>query len=287
MLSRRYPSLFPYGDRVPRQLSEEEERTAPFEARLESAWAILVTLAISTWRHYKDREKACVGIEDAMQNAVIELIQKDSRWDPDRGRYATFAKYIVRQSILSQRRHARTVTAPPSPYSVVRKYEQLLGDGTLGANRERTLDRVKQAIDDQDTLPPAKGPLSDPDTVPDAAIRREELSIGKQEIIDGLKRLQPIEAYIVACRQELMGARPKTDRVIARLTPGVGINEIGRVGDRACQTLMTYLRRRRNADPTTEGHGPEADQEHRPGCGQSFATGPCGSGVVLPEPQGR
>lgn len=226
------------------------ERTASFADRLESAWAILVQIGLRAWMAYSEREKACVSIEDAMQAAVVELLARDRAFDPDRGRYVTFAKTVVRQAIAEQRRKARAVTAPASPYATLRTYGSLRAAGKLSPGRERTLERVRHVLEDQGSIPAHYSPVSPADAVVEPITRAEQGQADRRAVIALLSELAPIEAHILARRQGLFGQDGRTDdRSIARGVPGGTARS---VAARAQSALAKARARTEAPDPPTE-----------------------------------
>lgn len=243
----RYPSLFPFGLDVT-YLSAEEEATAPLEARLKSAWAYLVTVVVGAWKGYRDREKACVGLEDAMQDVVTALIERDSLFDPTRGRYTTFAKMIALQAVGARRRLARVVSAPVGPVGRIRKYKVRVQDGTLSDRGQRTLRCLQTVIDDQDSLIHESALQTDPDLVPNEVIHREEAELAAQEVVDSIQHVDPVGASVLARRWGLFrAASDQTANQIAGQIPGHGPRKIKAIEERATHALRDHLRARRQA----------------------------------------
>lgn len=239
---RRYPSLFPFGLGALPHLDAATEATAPFDVRLKGAWAYIVSVVIRAWKGYREREKACVGLEDAMQDVVVALIEKDGSFDPRRGRYTTFAKMVALQAVAAKRRHARAVSAPTGPIGRVRKYEARAADGTLSGPAQRTLSCLRTVLDDQDTIGRALGLYTDPDTVPDEVGAREESQRAVREVVASLPRVGPLGATALARRWGLFRVGPGVP--LARI-PGHGPRRLAAIEEAATRTLGEHIRARR------------------------------------------
>jgi hypothetical protein len=122
-----------------RRLTVDEERTADFTARYLAHYRGLRQLVLRWWRaRLTPDEKERWSVDDAMQDVALELLLRDHRWDPDRGRYFTFAA-LKAYTVLLKARDKRTqlVTAPANSFADLARLQAKLDRGEPLTDHER------------------------------------------------------------------------------------------------------------------------------------------------------
>lgn len=103
------------------RLTNEQERSAFFSERLNEIWPYMVRRVNRMLELQDDRDRSNCAATDILQELAAELRKKDHLWRPERGRYITFATFVLRGILSRYPRMARTVTPPCNTRSRYRK----------------------------------------------------------------------------------------------------------------------------------------------------------------------
>lgn len=204
--ARLQPSLFAFGTAPLPVLSAQEERTAPFQQRLMSCWCYLARKVRRYAATFTERERASFDAEDLMHEVIGALIERDSYWDPARGRYCTFADRVARSILSRKREQARVVHAPHSALAQLSQARDREARGeSLGEVRRATLAKIARTFGTTEVCSPS---LLQPERAAAAAPPRELI-----EALKGLKN--PMQALVLARTGGLFGAPARTTREVA------------------------------------------------------------------------
>ncbi len=216
----RYPALFPYGPVAPPRLTPEQEATASFDDRLKSVWMYLAKGVMAHSRKLNPRERANLSIEDAIQGVVEALIERDSKWSPDRGRYITFAGFVMRHALATLKEKAHTLALPSNAMLRLHTYQQLEREGRISKKQSLLLRRMLATLGEAESIDKYDRPSFDAD--PAAAEQRmEEVRAAEKKvrtILRGLER--PAEAFVLSRMHGLGKEAPQTHYEVAKAMPG-------------------------------------------------------------------
>lgn len=210
----RFPLFYAFGESHFR-LSEEEAKSAPMADRIRSVWPFLVQRVIAFEETLRPRERANFDAEDTLTEVWIELARKDSKWDPARGKYITFAGKLLRNRLDAIRDESRTVQSPPNSGCRLREYRRAEAEGTLTGRQAKTAVALKRSrgmpepIDDHDEQ------YGEADDAIEVAERR---SLSRSAVIDALRTLRPIEAAVIGRAYGLWGQPRQSIEEIATAT---------------------------------------------------------------------
>lgn len=250
--ARKEPALYAFGTKPLRRLSAEEERGAPFEDRLVSVWGYIVKRARRFVATLSERERAHLGADDLVSAIVLDLLQKekDSRWNPDRGRYVTFVEQVIRNVTAEERERARVVRAPSNARSRLEGYRAMAREGTLKRGQEATMRAIESVLGEVEGVSVAAGPVTDPGLTPGDAAREESAARDGRDVITALRSLEdPLHALVLARSWGLFGSESFTPTEIARSLPeGYDAKKVRSIRVRAETSLRSKIRKLR-ADP--------------------------------------
>lgn len=201
--ARDYPALYPFGLDVTHFLDPDEETTAPFEARLKSTWRYIVKRVKIFAATLRPREAAILDCEDIVNAIVLQLIEKDHFWDPERGKYSTFVENIIRNVLSTCHEQARAVTGPSNSHGRLQGYQERQRSGTMTRGMERTMTAIRHVMGDFDSL--AEEADKDP------------ADFDVQGLLRSLRRIDdPISVWALVHKYGLLGTEPLTYKQIAR-----------------------------------------------------------------------
>lgn len=146
---QEYPLLYCHGN------VDFQAEALTADDRIKSAWPFLASRVKSFYKTMKPRERSNYDPEDLMAELYIVLRHRDSKWDPERGTYLTFAATIAERHLLAVRDKALTVHAPRNSASRKRNYEEEQVGSGITEKREHTLSRIKQVLNSQEAIDPA------------------------------------------------------------------------------------------------------------------------------------
>lgn len=194
-LADQFPALYPFGIDLPVFLDATEERSAPFERRLESVWRYVARRVKRFAATLGPRESAVLDVEDVVQAVVEQLTEKDHLWDPGRGRYLTFVEAAMKSILAGCHERARTVTGPSNSYARMKGYREREELGTLTRPMRETMERLRIVMGDFEQL-----------GGDEVAVVEVEDDVDVRSLVCAIKKLDnPIHAWVIVRRHGLFG----------------------------------------------------------------------------------
>jgi DNA-directed RNA polymerase specialized sigma24 family protein len=200
-LRQRYPLLAAYGNEPLKFLSHAEAIAAGPQDRIRSIWPFLVRLVLEFGETLNARAAANYDPEDVLADLVITLTEKDSKWDPGRGKYLSFAGKIITNELHAIRDRAGTVHGPRNSTTRIRGYQR----GVLTAKKRKTYGDIRRALREHDTYDPERALPDDQPGVPAACAATEAKHAACATVRAGLAALEPAEAEALARTFGLFG----------------------------------------------------------------------------------
>lgn len=201
----RYPLLSAYGDAAVRFLGHEEAVAATRDQRIRSVWPFLVKAVLEFCDSLTPRARANYDPEDVMGELYAVLLEKDARWEPDRGKYLSFVGRLISNELHAIRDRATTVHSPRNSASRIKGYEAA---GEMSARRRKTyVDILRVAAEHlcvEDAEPPGGGEAGGAE----AAAAREDYRRARARIRLGVAGLDADEAEAIGRAFGLFG-RPE------------------------------------------------------------------------------
>ena len=222
-----------YGER-PRRLSAEEARHAPFDRRCESVWPFVVRKVSEFLDRTMPSDRPGLEMDDVLCEIWISLRTKDDRWDPDQGRYITFAWAVAWRRMAELRDRARVVASPPNCYSTITKYQDQADE--LSEKRRVTLQAMKATRW-------SYVPVDHESPITDDREGSCVLDEARTQIAAALATLSPYEAAILGRTSGLFGQKSSLTAVAKKLK--IRRDVAGRIRDEAMRKLAEILRAKR------------------------------------------
>jgi hypothetical protein len=116
------PNFRPYGtaNATLKGLSALEQAELGPHERLQCAWPLIVRLCTAHATRMLKQGIVMVP-DDLIQEVAVQLMMKDHKWDPNRGKYTTFVNIVWRNVKQRQRETVGVVIAPHNAYSRMTK----------------------------------------------------------------------------------------------------------------------------------------------------------------------
>lgn len=204
-----HPALYPFGTDIYTFLDSEDEKSAPFEARLRSIWRYIVRRVQRFARTLKPREAAILDVEDVVHSVAARLVEKDYLWDPARGRYSTFVDAVIGSVLTNCHEKARAVSGPANSYSRMKKYEERKRNGTMTRSMKATMRSIETVMGDFDSWD---------DTI---VIPGDSDDVDVQAIVAALRSLDnPLYVWILVRKNGILGNPQLT---ISEIAAQIGI----------------------------------------------------------------
>lgn len=145
-LRDRYPLFSAFGEEQ-EFLDPEESIGATTEERIVSIWPFLKRRASAFCKSLKPRERVNFDPEDVLIELWIALKEKDEGWEPERGKYITFAGTIADRELCSIRDRSRTVESPRNSSGRMKEYQSEEEAGELTSRRRMTASQIARTND--------------------------------------------------------------------------------------------------------------------------------------------
>lgn len=227
--AKDFPALYPFGTNLTQFLDAEEEKTAPFEERLRSAWRYLAGRVNRFSATLKPREAAVFDVEDVVNSVVERLVEKDHLWDPARGRYSTFVEAVMMSVLATCHERARTVTGPTNSFARLRIYREREAEGTLTPSMRETMDRLERVMGDYESIDGKQFESNGHDRIDSILLRR-----ALREFKD------PIQVWVLVRKFGILGMEAMSMGDIAR-TLDVTEKEVRKINRAARKKLRECL----------------------------------------------
>lgn len=214
-MRQRYPLLAAFGAEEIRFLGTDEARGATAEERIRSVWPFLVGSVLEFAASLAPRARANYDPEDVLGELYLTLLEKDAKWEPDRGKYLSFVYRIVAHELHAIRDRASTVHSPRNSASRLRGYEAEIEDHRISEAKLQTYRDLRRVMAEQESLDPDDPSCDDPLDAPEILERREGLGLGRGAVKRGVAALEPDEADMLGRAHGLFGRPEQTVREIA------------------------------------------------------------------------
>ncbi len=198
-LKEHYPVIFAFGDGPIEFLDDEAARSASLQDRIRSVWPFLVREVLKFAETLKPRALANFDPEDVLTELWIVLAEKDSKWEPERGRYLTFAGKIVANELHAIRDRSNTVHSPRNSACRIKEYESDELANGLSERRRKTLSDIRRVMGDHE-------PVED----------NERIATGEGETIESVERREELRLISDAVRKAMMGLSAEEADVIGK-----------------------------------------------------------------------
>jgi DNA-directed RNA polymerase specialized sigma subunit len=205
-LREQYPATFLFGEGKIRPLSHEEAIAATPHERIRSVWPFLVRSVLKFADTLRPRDLANYDPEDVLLELYATLLEKDDKWEPERGKYLTFAGSVVENELHAIRDRSHTVHSPRNSSCRLKQYEQAQAEGKLDKRKERTFASIRRVIGEHESIEGEASLPAAKDTA-EVVLRREELKSVNSAVLAGLMMLTIEEADILGRSYGLWGSR--------------------------------------------------------------------------------
>jgi DNA-directed RNA polymerase sigma subunit (sigma70/sigma32) len=241
-LRNKYPMLYAFGDRI-EFLAIEDAMNATVDQRIQSVWPFAVERVLQFHRSLKPREQVNCDPEDILTDLYLMLRENDHLWEPERGKYITYAGRLISHELLAIRDRARTVQSPRNSTSRIKDYKASEKDGSLSDRRRETYDQLTRTVDAVKSMPSTEafGAIDEDHTEEVAAhdLGEHELKL----MAKAIRRLSPVESFVLGWSSGLWGSGYCTHQEIAdRLHRDV--NDVREIKASAYAKIKWYIRSR-------------------------------------------
>lgn len=183
-------------------------------------------------------ERANMSHEDAYQDCILALVERDKKYDPSRGRYLSWASRLISRELVKIRDRSRTVSSPRDAFA---RLHQLRAPGATERMRE-TAARIASTI--RPVLPlvdEIQSDKSDPDWAAQSAEEDSHRTTQAAALLLYLEEtLGPLHRAVVAATYGLQGMRQLPDSRISRHT-GLTTEEIAVVRSEAIAQMRRFF----------------------------------------------
>lgn len=159
-------------------------------------------------------ERINFDLEDTLMELWIALAERDDKYNPERGRYITFASSVIRHHLIAIKERAKTVHSPRNAVCRVKQYKQSINAGTISEARSKTYRDILRTNRSREALDCQQHPGGD--TPDDEAAYRDITAIVTEAVSNELRHLKPTEAMAVGASIGLWGAEKQSARGVAR-----------------------------------------------------------------------
>lgn len=242
-LRDKYPMFFAFGAKQTFLATEEAVKSEVTE-RIRSIWPFLVKRVLAFHASLKVRERTNFDPEDTLTELWIELAENDHCWQPDRGKYITFAASVADRALCAIRDRARTVHSPRNSSCRMKEYAAEEAEGTISPKRALTALSIQRTISGIQAIP-AKRSEVDRAEDRDCFAETEEFEVlakAQQSLKQAIARiLSTEEAMVIGRLSGLWGREPVSVWQLAWET-GRDQDEVRRIKARALAKIKHYLR---------------------------------------------
>jgi hypothetical protein len=239
-LREQYPVIFAFGEGKIPPLTHEQAIAATPEERIRSVWPFLVKSVLKFADTLRPRDLANYDPEDVLTELYIALMEKDCKWEPERGRYLTFCGKVVENELHAIRDRAHTVHSPRNSSCRLKQYEAADAEGNLSGRKAKTYADIRRVIGEHEALDgDAMIPASAPDTA-EVVDRRESLRVVNSGVMAGLRVLAPDEATTIGKAFGLFG-HPDQPLATIAMKQGRTIDSVKKTKGRALEKIRARL----------------------------------------------
>ncbi len=153
-LRDHYPAIFAFGEGPIEYLTVEAAKAATPHDRIRSVWPFLVKRALKFCETLRNRPSINFDPEDVLTELYGLLLEKDAKWEPERGSYLTFVGRVVTNELHQIRDRAGTIHGPRNAACRLKQYEAEHREGTLSEKKTETLRDIRRAFADHESLDP-------------------------------------------------------------------------------------------------------------------------------------
>jgi RNA polymerase sigma factor (sigma-70 family) len=187
----------------------------------------------------QSRERANYDVEDVLMECWLALRDRDDKYDPERGRYITFAGPVIEHHLYAIREKARVVRSPRNSSCRLNGYAQAEAEGKINARTAKTANDIRRTarepggIVGDEYLPCSANVQAE-------AIERELRALGRDAIIEALDVLTLDECRLIGGVFGLWDGQVRTVTQIAA-EAGLDADRLYRVKRSAMAKLRAYL----------------------------------------------
>jgi RNA polymerase sigma factor (sigma-70 family) len=242
-LRQKYPMFYAFGEQQTFP-TEEDLVNSDVHTRIRSIWPFAVQKVMKFHESLKPREQANTDPEDLLSDLYIMLVEKNGQWQPERGRYITYAGKLIVRELLAIRDRSRTIQSPRNATSRMKDYQACDENGTLTERRRETYGQLSRTVENAKPMP-SDGVAwrVDDDHVEEVA----ERDLGEHElglISKAIRKLPPTESLVLGWASGLWGSGFCTHQEIAdRLSRSV--EDVRDIKASAYAKIRWYVQTRR------------------------------------------
>ncbi len=245
-IRKNFPLAYCFGERQVAMTQEELIQATP-NVRLQSVWPALASRVVAFQKTLTVAEQAAFDIEDTLSELAIVLLERDGEWDPDRGKYITYAMTMVNHTLYAIRDKTKVVHPPRNSSARMKKYDAEDGSGVDTGRKRKTANDIRRASRGAATLDidghengygGTTEPIVYPD--PDALEAHEASEANREEIKKAIKQLAPLEARVIGRLFGLWG-QPQVNEHLLGIELGYEEVEIRKIRARGMAKMRKYL----------------------------------------------
>jgi DNA-directed RNA polymerase specialized sigma subunit len=223
--------------------------------RLESVRGFINKKAVNFHRTLSARERANYDVNDIVAELQVAIIEQDHGFDPNIAKYTTYITAIVSHRLAYIKDHANTVESPPNANGRSKEYQEEEDNNTISKRRRKTADDIRRtrygivSIDrhhdesegSMDRADAPDGMAIAVECPPDVgAMKAEDHKEAIKTIIDAVKTLKPIEAWLLGATYGLWGQQRVTIGELAARS-GRSPDKLSRIKSNAIAKLRTQF----------------------------------------------
>ena len=125
-------------------LDEQAAAEATVAERIRSVWPFMVSRVKKFQATLTHRDQVNFDAEDTLMELRVALTENDAQWEPDRGKYITYAGVIIDRELCAIRDKARTVHSPRNSSCRLKEYEEDEDNGSISPRRSKTANDIRR-----------------------------------------------------------------------------------------------------------------------------------------------
>jgi hypothetical protein len=185
------------------------------------------------------RERANYDAEDVLMECWLALRDRDHKYDPERGKYITFAGPVIEHHLYAVREKARVVRSPRNSSCRLGGYALAEAEGRISPRTAKTANDIRRTARDPGAITTEEYVPSSSD-VQAEVIERELRALGREAIIEALDVLTLDECRLIGAVFGLWEGAARTVMQVAADTDD-DADRLYRVKRSAMAKLRAYL----------------------------------------------
>ena len=244
--SSKFPLAYCFGDKQ-KPMTQMELAQATPNIRLQSVWPALAARVKDFQNTLSLADKASFDFEDTLSELAVTLLERDSEWDPKRGKYITYAMTVANHALYAIRDKATVVHQPRNSLDRMKRYDAK--DGADTNRKRKTANDIRRAArghlpivtgesNSEDINNEAREPVLDPE--PDILEARELAEASADMVKQAIKQLMPLEARVIGRLFGLWGNLQYNEHLLG-IQIGYTEAEIRTIKARAMAKMRKFL----------------------------------------------